>query len=219
VLEGGDGRHAWLFSALEPLAAGSAGSLELESARRLARALMDSRRDRPSEFARLERRARTFERMRRALGASHSTLEDRSRAEGAGAVLALLAGAVPALAGLAIHALPAALTHAAARRYASDPSRIAFARIASGFLFFALAYGVGTTLLLAGTRVRPVWVFLVILPLSGLLGLFAQGYTRRVRLEYERCRVARISRRHGRFVRRARRERDILRAQVETFLS
>ncbi len=218
VLEAGDRRHALVFSVLERLAAGGAGSLELESARRLSQALMDSRRDRPEEFARLERRARAFERMRSALVVSDSALGERALPGRAGAALALLAGSAPALAGLAIHALPAALTHVATRRYASEPSRVAFARIASGFLFFTLAYGAGIALLLAGARIRPVWL-LAIVPLSALLGGIALAYTRRMRLEHERCRVAWISRRHGRMVRRARRERNLLRAQALRLLS
>jgi 1-acyl-sn-glycerol-3-phosphate acyltransferase len=213
VLELADRRLATLFSVLEPIAADRAGSLELEHARLLARALVDSRRSHPADLARLERRARAFDRMRRALGVSQGALGERSRVDRAEDLLALLAGALPALAGLAIHALPAALTQAATGRYASEPSRVAFARIASGFLFFSLFYGAGGALLVARTGLHPAWL-LVLVPLSGLLGLFAQGYTRRVRLERERWRLARISRRHGRFVRRARRERETLRAQM-----
>ncbi len=217
-LEGMDRPEAGVFSALEPIAAGGAGSLELERARRLARSLADERWNQPEKFARLQRCARVFERMRRVLGVSESALAARSRTERRGAVLALVAGSVPALAGLAIHVLPAMLTHAATRRYASDPSRVAFARIASGFFFLVLAYGAGITLLLVGTRVHPVWVPALAL-LSALLGVFALGFAPRARSEYERCRLAWISRRHGRFVGRARREREILRARALALLA
>jgi hypothetical protein len=129
-----------------------------------------------------------------------------------------VAGFVPALVGLAIHALPAMLTHAATRRYASEPSRVAFARIASGFLFLALSYGAGIFLLLAGAQVRPVWVPAIAL-FSAMLGVFALGYAPRARSEYERCRVAWISRRHGRFVNRTRGEREMLRAEALAYLA
>jgi len=218
VLESGDHRHERVFSALEPLAAGDAGSLELETARRLAQALAGWRRSRPADFARLEREAHVLERTSRALGVSVPALGERSRADPAGAQLALLVGAVPALAGLAVHALPALLTRAATRRYASEPSQVAFARIASGFLFFGSAYGAGIALLLAVARVHAS-LLLLLVPLSVLLGAITLSYAERLRCEYERARLACLSRRHGRLVLRARRARAFLLGQLDRLRS
>ena len=212
VLEGMDPPRARLFSVMESVVAGRMGSLELETARLLARSLADETRNHPGDVARLERHARAYRRIRNALGVSDPALAERSRAERAGAILGIALGFVPALAGMGIHALPGALTRAATRRYIPQPSQVAFARIGSGFLFFSLTYGAGI-LLLVGTRVPHAWIPGIVL-LCLLLGAVALEYAPRARLESERWRIAWISRRHGRLIRRVRRERCFLCARA-----
>ncbi len=208
-----DRQHAMLFSVLEPLATANGEPLDLESARRLAKSLAELARKSPRDFARLERSARSFERMCLALDVRESALGERSRKRLATAMAAVLAGLVPALAGLAVHAAALALTRLATQHYASQPSRVAFARIASGSLFLSLTYGAEAAFLV-GTDIPRLWI-LPLLLVSGLLGVVAIGWVRRARLECDRWRIARISRRHGRLVQRARRVRESLRAQVE----
>jgi hypothetical protein len=213
MLQDMDRSLAGLFAELEPLAADRNGFLDLNAARLLAKRLADERREFPVAFARFARRCRRFARMRAALGVSGAALAPRSRADRARGWLALAAGAIPALAGIAIHALPALAIRAATRRYAGEPSRVAFARIASGLLFLALFYGACAALLL-GTRLHRAWA-LGLVPVAVPLGLLAHGWARRVGLECERSRVAWIARRHGRFVRRALVERESLRLHAE----
>jgi len=213
VLQELDHSLAGTFAELDPLAADGNESLDFEAARVLAKLLADERRDHPLELARFARRCRRFGRMRAALGVSGAALAPRSRANRARDWLALAAGAIPALAGVAIHAFPATLTHVATQRYVGEPSRVAFARIASGLLFLTLFYGAGIAFLLFRTPVHPVWV-LALVPVSVLLGLFSYEYARRLRLECERSRVAWLARCHGRFVRRALLERETLLAHV-----
>ena len=179
--------------------------------------LEGERRSHPEEFARLDRRGRAYERMRAALGVSDAALAPRSPAGQIGGAIALVVGAVPAMAGLAIHAFPALLTHVATQCYASHPSRVAFARIASAFWLLLMTYTAGVLALMALTQLRTVEILALAL-LSALFGLFAVGYPDRARMEYERLRVAWISRRHGAFVRRTRREREALLAQEERVL-
>lgn len=217
VLERMDRSRATLFSVLEHIVAGRSGSLELEPARRLAQSLDDERWKRPEDFARFERRVRRYKRMCAALRVSDQALAERPRTERAVAIAVLALGLVPALLGITIHALPGVLTHAATRRYASEPSQIAFARIASGFLFLSLTYATGILLLLA-IRVPALWIAGILI-LSMLLGVVALRYFRWARFEWERWRVAWISRPHGRLVRRVRREHDLLRARVSELLT
>lgn len=216
VLDFRHARDADLFAALEPLRAGDGSSLDLASARRLARTLGEWRRRDPETFTRLERRARRLERARRALRVHETALRARGIPERLETLAFAALGALPAVAGLAIHAIPAALTEAATRRYAREPSRVAFARITSGFFFYLLAWGWGTAAL---ARLRAPLPAIAAAPvLFAALGLFALAYTRRMRIEIDRMRLAWLSRRHPRLVRRARRDARALGARVRRLL-
>ena len=210
LLEVADPRKVALLSVLEPIAAPASGSLDLESVRALAGRIAELERGRPLEYAQLERTARAFERARRSLRVSSRALAEPRNGDALRRRASLVAGAPPALIGAVLHALPVALTRAVTRRYASDPSQAAFARIASAFWLYALAVAGGAIVLFAVLG-HTAWL-LILLPTALLSGIFLIAYSEWARSEWEAWRLARMERRHLALVSRARRLRGWLRA-------
>jgi len=201
---------------LEPLAgmAAPAGALEIESAQWIAARLEQLRADEPRRFERIRRHRRRYGRARRALGVSDGALLWRSRTLAwrvrLGQLAALCAlGAIPAAIGALLHAVPWAAGEWVAARVAVDPTRISFARIASGMVFFPLNYG----LLLLGAmhaRALPLWQWPAALAAAIALGLWTLSYRRHALALRERLRLLALEHHHPRLVRRARVEQHAL---------
>jgi 1-acyl-sn-glycerol-3-phosphate acyltransferase len=213
-----DGERVRPFAVLEALASSGRGSLDLWHARRLARSLVDLEHERPEAFARVERRVAAFERLCAMLRVQPSALVARPGRARAGSLAMVVAGAIPAVAGFVLHSVPALLTHFATERYRSEASRVAFARLTAGTLFYSLTLGVGGAFLLAVPRVPFLWLP-VAWCLFAILGLFALRYGRDARLEFQRWRLTWLSRRHPRLVRGARRLRKLLLDDLERLRS
>lgn len=214
LLDVPDPGRASLVALLEPIVAGPAGSLELERARSLAHALAVLEAQRPEWYATLLRHGRAYARVRAALRVPDHALAERgcgvpARTRRAARILVLLAGAAPAAAGAVLHAVPSALAQVASRRYASDPSHVAFARIGAGIVFFPPTYAAIGWLLARRFGLGPIAIVLA-LAACAALGVGTLAYVRAARFEWEHWRLAWIARTHARLVDRALAERAAL---------
>jgi len=115
-------------------------------------------------------------------------------------------GAVPALVGGVVHFVPYQLSGGIGRLFASDPTRIAFARMMTGAFVFPASYaGLGWLLWR-----RVGWSAGAVLAVLGAcipLGLFALAYFRWLARERDRLRVVLLASAHRRMVARLRVER------------
>jgi hypothetical protein len=115
-------------------------------------------------------------------------------------------GALPALLGGVVHFVPYQLTGGIGRLFASDPTRIAFARMMTGAFVFPASYaGLGWLLWRRGG-----WSAGAVLATLGAcipLGLFALAYFRWLARERDRLRVVLLASAHRRMVARLRVER------------
>jgi glycerol-3-phosphate O-acyltransferase / dihydroxyacetone phosphate acyltransferase len=218
AVAGHDPAQGALLASLEGVARARIPAYGPAQGATLARSVASLERRDPRAYASLARHARTHARVLRAIRVSDGALawSAGAGAPSSGWSVALLA--LPGAIGALIHALPASLATLASHRRGYGPSEIAFARIVSGLALLALEYAAAAVLFARGLGFSPGQVAAA-LAFMAVLGTASLALLDRVRPLREQIRLARVERRHGRLVERARMGRDLLGVFVDDLLT